>query len=129
MKRDVNIFSLLLIVSLVFSSVGWAETIFDSFDSDPTTRGWTKSETETSFDWLDDLVVDATGNEYVAGGYISASMHRAPDSDRLNVALSQTHDQSQEFWMLAIITRLRRKAVGIRQSATPFFTNQMPPAR
>jgi len=53
MKRFENIFSLLLIALFMFSSVGWAETIFDSFDSDPTSRGWTKSETESSFTWLD----------------------------------------------------------------------------
>ena len=131
MRRFDNIFSLLLVALLVFSAAGWAETIFDSFDSDPTSNGWTKSETGgSSFTWLDDLVVDATGNEYVAGGYIKANMYRAPETDRLSVALSQSYDQSHEFWMeFDMSTRVHyqyeRAMVGLLNSGNGNYTNAL----
>ncbi len=131
MKQFRNIFSLILIVLLVFSSIGRAETIFDSFDSDPTSRGWTKSETGgSSFTWLDDLVVDATGNEYVAGGYVMAKMERAPETDRLSVALSQSYDQSQEFWIefdmrTVVHYQYERAMVGLLNSTSDNYTNAL----
>jgi hypothetical protein len=131
MKRDINIFSFLLTVLLVFSSAGWAETIFDSFDSEPTSRGWTKSETGgSSFTWLDDLIADTNGNKYVAGGYIKANMKRAPESDRLSVALSQSYDQGQEFWVefdmrTTLHYQYERAMVGLFNSTNGNLTNAL----
>ncbi len=76
-----------------------AETIFETFDSDPTAGSWTTVGTAGSrFTWLDDLTTNGDGDIYNGGGYLETYMVRSADFDRFSTALSQAYDQSQEFW-------------------------------
>jgi hypothetical protein len=89
----------LLMVSLmlaVFTVVGTLNgvTIFETFDSDPLANGWTKSENGSAFTYLNDLT---TG--YVGGGYMNVYMQRNENTDRFSIALEQTYNQGQEFWI------------------------------
>jgi hypothetical protein len=129
MKRYNNIFSFLFVLSAPLLSLVNAETIFDSFDSDPAARGWSRVSSGTSsFEWLDDLVIDPEGNEYVSGGYLRANLYREPTTERLSFALSQSYSLQQEFWMeFDMSTRVHyqyeRGLVGLFFSETDNVTN------
>jgi hypothetical protein len=91
----------LLIIFCVLALVGSvnAVTIFETFDSDPTSGSWTSSVNGSAFTYLDDLTTDPEGAAYEGGGYLSSFMQRNPESDRYTISLGQTFDQDQEFWM------------------------------
>ncbi len=90
---------IILFLVLVSVAVAQAVTIFETFDSDPTSGSWTSSVNGSAFTYLDDLTTDPEGAAYEGGGYLNAFMQRNPESDRYTISLGQTFDQSQEFWM------------------------------
>jgi len=84
---------------LLLAVVIQAETIFETFDSDPAAGSWTTVGTTGSrFTWLNDLTTNEDGDTYRGGGYLETHMVRGVDFDRFSTALSQAYDQSQEFW-------------------------------
>lgn len=94
MKKLLIIFCVLVFVASVN-----AVTVFETFDSDPTSGSWTSSVNGSAFTYLDDLTTDPEGAAYEGGGYLNAFMQRNPESDRYTISLGQTFDQDQEFWM------------------------------
>jgi hypothetical protein len=76
---------LTLIVSMICASVT-AETIFETFDADPTSAGWTSSTPGSSV------------FTYNTNGFLEASFERSTSVDRYTTALSQTYGRTQEFW-------------------------------
>jgi len=91
----------LLIIFCVLALAGSVKalTIFETFDSDPTSGSWSASENGSVFTYLDDLTTNSEGAVYEGGGYLKAFMQQNLETDRYTIALGQTFDQSQEFWM------------------------------
>jgi predicted esterase len=85
LRRFDNIFSLLFIISIVFSSTAKAETVFESFDIDPANGDWTKVGTEMSV-------------TYEPLGYLKIQVWHTAEAQRFTVPLSTTYKQDTEFW-------------------------------
>jgi len=108
-----------------------AETIFETFDSDPTAGSWTTVGTAGSrFTWLDDLTTNGDGDIYNGGGYLETLVTRGgADFDRFSTALSQAYNQSQEFWWefdtqtVNHQYRYQRALFGVFDSASPNNAN------
>jgi hypothetical protein len=77
-------------VVLVLVSSAFSETVFETFDSDPETRGWINTECGNTY------------FNYKPDGYLEAILHRDPSNvARYVKQLSQTYDaytNPTEFW-------------------------------
>ena len=85
--------AVILLCVLVWAGVAQGLTIFETFDTDPLSDGWTKSEDGSSFTYENGLA------GHVGGGYLNVFMQPNPNTDRYTVALGQAFDGSQEIWM------------------------------
>lgn len=62
------------------------ETIFETFDSDPSARGWVNAQS------------GSTTFSYNAAGYLNAKIYRNSIAARYYKALNQDYDETDEFW-------------------------------
>ncbi len=86
MRRIENIFSLVLAILLAFLSASWAETIFESFDSNPYSGQWSKVGSECTYDYHTD-------------GYLTANTWKTVTDQRFSMPLSSTYNEATEFWL------------------------------
>jgi hypothetical protein len=89
MKKKSRILFLFMLVLLMTAATAPAETIWETFDTNPSARGW-------SVETVGDTVSTIT---YNSGGYIDAKLARdIPAYVRYHKHLSTAYDQTQEFW-------------------------------
>ncbi|MCX5633950.1 MAG: hypothetical protein NTW93_09810 [Phycisphaerae bacterium] len=122
MKKETTLKILFMLVLLTITTIAGAETIWETFDTNPS-------------DWEVEEVGAPTGSTitYNAGGYIDARMARGGSTDyiRYHKHLAADYNQTQEFWFeydfqllgTGTITGDRRSQMGVFNAANNCNTN------
>jgi len=90
MKKETTLKTLFMLVLLTITTIAGAETIWETFDTNPSARGWS---VETAGDIIYSTIA------YNPGGYIDAKLAReTPAFIRYHKHLAADYNQTQEFW-------------------------------
>jgi hypothetical protein len=73
-------------VLLVATAGTAAETLWESYDTDPYERGWTRMGSDNSFD-------------FILPGYVLARLYVTTEDQRFTVPLAASHTGDQPFWL------------------------------
>jgi hypothetical protein len=97
--KTTNVFTMAIMFTALLTSGLEALTIFETFDADPLTSGWTMTDNGSTYHTYYSDYSPSGEEVYAGGGYLMWTSYREPDMERFSVALGQTFDQTQEFWL------------------------------
>lgn len=81
---------LLCVIAVIFAASARAETIFETFNTDPTLGAWTNTFAGTALQWVN----------YNAAGYVDSIIAKdSANQSRYTMPLTQTYNKEQEFWL------------------------------